>query len=200
MLNLLNIEKPIKVNGIVYPSSNAAWEKLKDTDGPFEILINFKEEKKVVEAPKPEVKEVPVFRVEVKQYMTKEASPGFDFMQKWNNNSPMPMRRMYGEVLEETKGMYRMRLHGRAEKDSTNCSHCLRELTHPVSVYYGVGPICGEHMHMAPMSVLEKIADKEELFRQADEKLRAVTWEGWIIKSAITNMTQIETKKEKVTA
>lgn len=202
MLNILakTYHKPLIVNGVQYESAQVAYEALKGFTGALDIKMNViqaEPAKAVREAhSKPETRKIAIHKVEVKQYMTKKAEPGFDFMKKWNNDNPMPMRVMYGEVLEETKGMYRMKLHGRAERNASHCSHCLRGLTHPVSVYYGIGPICGEHMHMAPMKVLEKIADKEELFKQADAKLRETTWEGWIIKSAITSMYVVEEIKE----
>lgn len=46
--------------------------------------------------------------IKVKAYMTKPATPQFDFMQKWNNNKPMPYRIMKGEKVKETKGMVYM--------------------------------------------------------------------------------------------
>ena len=50
--------------------------------------------------------------ITVKQYMTKPASPEFNFMAQWNNNIPMPMRTMVGTIEKETKGMVYMKLHG----------------------------------------------------------------------------------------
>jgi hypothetical protein len=45
------------------------------------------------------------YRIVVKQYMTKPASPTFDFMQKWNNNIPMPCATMIVQKIKETAGM-----------------------------------------------------------------------------------------------
>jgi len=129
------------------------------------------------------------FRVKVRQYMTKPTEPGssFDFQAKYNNNIPMPMRVMVGEVLEETRGMYKMRLHGRPEP-SDYCLHCGRVLNHPVSVLYGIGPKCGEHYHINPLGSEEAL---REVMEEIKQKLAAVTWEGWIIKSAIESWDEI---------
>lgn len=199
MLNLITVDKEMIVNGVAYKNAQEALSALMNHTGGVEILINCKNVTASHKAPvAPEAKEadfIDIIKVEVRQYMTQKGSPEFDFMTKYNNDVPMPMRRMYGEVLEETKGMVKMKLHGRAEKDSSNCAHCMRTLTHPVSMFYGVGPICGEHFHMAPMHVLEKIKDQEELFKIADEKLRATEWTGWIIKKAILSFNVVEQVK-----
>ena len=49
------------------------------------------------------------YRIKVEFYMTKKATPRFDFMKK-NGNVPMPFRVMSGEVLEIRGGLYLMRL------------------------------------------------------------------------------------------
>jgi hypothetical protein len=190
MLNLLNWNKPLIVNGVQYQNSNEALQALQGFDGEIEVRINWKEPA-IPEQPqnKPELpQERIVYRIEVKQYMTKSASPEFDFMAKWNNNKPMPLRVMFGEVLEETKGMVKMRLHGRAEKQSCKCMRCGKELKNPVSRHFGLGIECITHY---PISITEKdiqdIQDEEKVNQILDADLRKVEWEGWIIKSAIQN-------------
>ena len=83
--------------------------------------------------------------------MTKAATAQCDFMQKWNNNKPMPYRIMKGEKVKETKGMVYMKLHADilAEKNYT-CIACGRPLTNPVSQYFGIGPECGGHNYVHP--------------------------------------------------
>lgn len=49
------------------------------------------------------------YRIKVEFYMTKKATPRFDFMKK-NGNVPMPFLIMSGEVLENRGGLYRMHL------------------------------------------------------------------------------------------
>lgn len=129
-------------------------------------------------------------RVKVRQYMTKPTEPGssFDFQAKYNDNCPMPMRVMVGEVLEETKGMYRMKLHGKPEP-SSYCLHCGRALNHPVSVLYGIGPICGEHYHINPLGSEEEL---KAVMEEIKVKLANITWTGWIIKSAVEEWDEIK--------
>lgn len=122
-------------------------------------------------------------KITVKTYMTQQASPGFDFMAKWNNNVPMPLRVMVGTVEKETRGMVYMKLHGDivAEKITT-CMKCGRQLTNPVSQYFGLGPECGGHNYVNPFNTEEELRAAISNYR---EELRNITWEGWVIKSAI---------------
>ena len=138
------------------------------------------------------------FKIDVKSYMTKKSSPDFDFMAKWNNDIPMPLRVMYGVKLKETKGMVRMKLHGDIKQTITPCCMvCGRELKNPVSQYFGVGPECGGHGYSHPFSSDEELKQAVAAYR---EKLVNTVWEGWIIKSAIesiddnTDITEMLTK------
>ena len=115
------------------------------------------------------------YRITVKPYMTKEATPEFDFMRQWNNNIPMPMRTMIGTVEKETRGMVYMKLHGFGEATVT-CMCCGKELTNPISRHYGVGPIC-----LSKIGITNEIEDVSGI----KSKLQNLTWSGWIIKSAI---------------
>lgn len=123
-----------------------------------------------------------VYRITVKQYMTKQSEPGFDFMLKWNNDNPMPLRTMEGTVLQETKGMVKMHLRGFGQA-TCNCMRCGRDLKNPVSRYYGIGPEC-----MQKLGLVRAIEDIEGI----KEDLVQIEWEGWIIKSAITEKEIIE--------
>jgi len=114
-------------------------------------------------------------RILVKSYMTRKSSDDFDFMKKWNNDIPMPIRRMQGTVEKTTRGMVYMKLHGFAKKTIV-CQCCGKELTNPVSRAYGVGPIC-----LGKMGITEEIDNVAGI----TEALEKITWEGWIIKSAI---------------
>ena len=129
------------------------------------------------------------YRITVKQYMTKKSSPEFDFMLKWNNDNPMPLRTMIGTVEKETRGMVYMKLHGDiyAEKICT-CMKCGRQLTNPVSQYFGIGPECGNHNYVNPFSSQEELKMAVSAYRK---QLQNIQWEGWIIKSAITEKEEI---------
>lgn len=128
------------------------------------------------------------YRVKVRQYMTKPATADFDFMDKYNDGNPMPMRVMFGTVLEETRGMYRMALYGKPEPSSV-CFVCGRTLTHPVSVLYGIGPECGEHYHINPLGSAEALKEAMESIKK---NLADVRWTGWVIKKAIEDMEEVE--------
>lgn len=123
------------------------------------------------------------FKITVKQYMTKKATPDFDFMLKWNNDNPMPLRVMVGKKLQETKGMVKMELHGDIFQEITPCCmKCGKKITNPVSRFFGMGPECGGHNYNHPF-------ESDEQLRQAileyKTKLQQVTWTGWVVKSAI---------------
>lgn len=121
------------------------------------------------------------YRITVKKYMTQTSTPQFDFMSKWNNNNPMPLRTMVGVEEKETKGMVFMRLHGQAEP-VIKCMRCGRTLTNPVSQHYGIGPEC--------MSKLGLVCDIDDV-DTIKKKLVDVEWSGWIIKSAITEREEV---------
>ena len=123
------------------------------------------------------------YRITVKKYMTEQSTPDFDFMTKWNNNIPMPLRTMIGTIEKETRGMVYMKLHGQAES-VIRCMRCGRLLTNEVSKMYGIGPEC---ITKIPMLVDFAVTDVDEI----KKKLIDVTWEGWIIKSAIVEKEEL---------
>lgn len=128
--------------------------------------------------------DTPQYLITVKSYMTKKATPSFDFMAKWNNNNPMPLITMVGEVEKETPGMVYMKLHGDiVSQITTSCMCCGKAITNPVSQYFGMGPVCGNHSYVNPFESDEEL--KEAVKRYRTEYLNKITWEGWIIKSAI---------------
>jgi hypothetical protein len=47
------------------------------------------------------------YKVEVKAYMMRKSTPDFDFMAKWNDDIPMPLKIMYGVKVAETKAWLR---------------------------------------------------------------------------------------------
>lgn len=122
-------------------------------------------------------------KITVKQYMTRPASPDFTFMAKFNDNRPMPLRTMVGVVLEERQKMVRMRLHGDiTEKETAFCIKCGRPITNPVSRFFGMGPECGGHGYVNPFNTKEELEEAVSSYRKI---LQNITWEGWVIRSAI---------------
>ena len=128
-----------------------------------------------------------IYRVTVRQYMTKQSTPDFDFMKKWNNDVPMPLRTMVGTIEKETNGMYYMKLH--ADTSFSNMQYCMKcgkPITNPVSQYFGMGPECGCHNYVNPFETTEQLKEAVENYKK--EYLSKIKWEGWVIKSSITEM------------
>ena len=196
MLNLLKDYKgAVEVNGQSFDSFDSALKVLKNFDGQLTIVLNKGAGERVSQASQ-QVEEVAgdkIYRIKVRQYMTRPSTPQFDFHDKWNNGNPMPMRIMVGRKLKETKGMVRMELWGEiTEEVATYCMRCGRTLTNPVSKYFGIGPECGNHGYNNPFD------DEEELKRavkEVDKQLREIKWTGWVIKSAIQEETYLENRR-----
>jgi hypothetical protein len=198
MLNLLlNIDKPIMVNGKVYVNARAAYVALRfeNYEGDVEVTFNFKEATEANVESLPRIEDdvqASIYLIEVRQYMTKKSTPEFTFMKEKNNDVPMPMRMMKGEIIEEKGKLVKMKLQGHYQGKTSECMVCLRKLTHPVSVMYGIGPECGEHHHMAPPASIEAFMAIEDEFR---EKIEAIEWTGWIPMSAITRREELHAKE-----
>lgn len=192
MITMLQAWKgPVEVNGQRYDSVAALTTGNNVFSGKISIKLYADAEtapvggiRRGVDGVKNGEKEVDKqkFRVTVKQYMTKPSEPGFDFMAKWNNDKPMPMRTMTGTVLKETRGMVQMQLKGFGEA-TCNCLRCGKVLNNPISKYYGIGPDC-----MAKLGLTRDIDDVEGIKKDLQE----IEWTGWIIKSAITEWEEID--------
>ena len=181
MITMLKTWKgAVEVNGKEYDSIQDAISDFKSDSDTVHIILKSNRqnaEKQRIEA----LEDATEYRITVKKYMTEEASPEFDFRAKWNNNTPMPMRIMQGTVEKETRGMVYMKLHGLA-KPTVTCYCCGKELTNPVSRHYGIGPIC-----LGKLGIQRDIEDIENI----REELVKIEWEGWIIKSAITDREEV---------
>ena len=177
----------VEYNGQVFDTFEAFSKAFKVTGEPMHIKLlpaGYKGQNEAGNVQKQvDINKVQQYKVFVKQYMTKPATPKFDFMEKWHNNNPMPYRIMVGEKVKETRGMVYMKLHADiTERQSIYCMCCGRQLTNKVSQYFGIGPECGNHNYINPFNSEEELQEAVAGYR---EKLRSVTWEGWIIKSAI---------------
>lgn len=194
MLNMLQgYRGSVEINGKKYDSVESARIDFKTFQGRvcIKLLPKQLEAKSDASNAIQNVDKPVEYRVTVRKYMTEKSSPSFDFMQKWNNNNPMPLRTMTGVILQETRGMVKMRLHGDiwAKKIST-CMCCGRQLTNPVSQYFGIGPECGGHNYVNPFDSEDELREAVSAYKK---KLQATVWEGWIIKSAITEQEEVTT-------
>lgn len=127
------------------------------------------------------------YKITVKKYMTEPATVNFDFQDKWNNGNPMPLCIMQGEVMKETRGMYYMNLHGKAEHTS-KCLVCGKTLTNPVSKLYGIGPECSEKVGLIR---IESEEDAKEKLKHVMEQIDDISWSGWVIRSSIKEWEEI---------
>lgn len=132
-----------------------------------------------------------VYCITVKSYMRKHSTPEFDLMARWNNDIPMPLLTMVGIVLQETKGMVKMQLHGDLVSQVTQtCMCCGKPITNKISQYFGMGPICGQHDYTNPFETIEELNDAINNYRS--QYLQKITWTGWIPKSAIIDSFEVE--------
>ena len=127
------------------------------------------------------------YKITVKKYMTEPATVNFDFQDKWNDGKPMPLCIMQGEVIKETRGMYYMNLHGKAEP-TYKCLVCGKPLTNPVSKLYGIGPECSEKVGLIR---IESEEEAKEKLKHIMEQINDISWSGWVIKSAIKEWEEI---------
>ena len=191
---LRGINRPMSVNGtnVVDMESTIASLQTGDT---VSIILNAIQVQKQEASPPQQTSALTSndmrvnhsYIIKVRQYMTKPASPDFDFQVKWNNNIPMPFRIMKGRVLKETRGMVMVDCVAVPLKTDV-CMRCGRTLTHPVSRLYGIGPECGGHAHINPFDT------EEELYAALDkvkEQLAEIKWRGWIIKSALIEVQEV---------
>ena len=191
------------------------WEQIKDWPGAVEIdgtqypsvadahtslagvanfsSINLLTKQKQAPESKPECgvsMGATVYKITVRQYMTKPSTPDFDFMAKWNNDIPMPLRTMVGTVEKETSGMVYMHLHGDITDTVTQtCMKCGKPITNPVSQLFGMGPECGNHNYVNPFDSDEELKMVVENYRK--NYLQKITWSGWVIKSAIISKEEV---------
>lgn len=200
MLNLLEGYKgSLEINGIMYNDLKAAVQAFKEFDGELTIVLNkaakIAEQRATISSENPvqEIQGSPIYKIKVRQYMTKPASPEFNFHDKWNNGVPMPMRIMVGRKLKETRGMVQMELWGEiTDEISTHCMKCGRILTNAVSKYFGIGPECGGHNYTNPFETEEEL---KAAVKDMQERLKEIKWTGWIIKSAIEEEIYLEDRR-----
>lgn len=190
-----NWKGAVEINGVKYNSmADALAVDLRSFDSVSIHLLATKKnsaERKETRSSAVQNSVSTVYQITVKQYMTKKSSPSFDFMAKWNNDIPMPLRTMVGTIEKETKGMVYMKLHGDiVARQVQFCMKCGKPLTNPVSQFFGMGPECGGHNYVNPFESEDELLAAVEQYRR--EYLQKITWEGWVIKSAIINQEVVQ--------
>lgn len=104
-----------------------------------------------------------------------------DFHEKLNKNKPIPMLIMFGKILRETDKSYLIEVRGKPEPTKF-CLHCGRKLTNKVSMFYGLGPVCGQHYYITNITE----ANLDTKFDEIRKKMANVYWQGWIPKNNVT--------------
>ena len=185
MLKYLDgINKKMIIEGQEYENISDLKEFYKSKTGTLKIKIASDKIEKIEK-----IEKIKIYRIQVRQYMTKPPVPEFDFHTVWNKGIAMPFRNMVGTKIKETKGMVYMKLWVEMEKgEMSHCMKCGRILTNNVSKYFGIGPECGGHGYNNPFDTDEEL---KEAMSTVKKQLSEITWEGWVIKSAITNETII---------
>ena len=186
MLTMLKDYKgTIEINGEKYDSVKDAIKRFKSDSDTITIKLSSNNQSCVKSSVRA-LKEHTEKKITVKQYMTRKATDEFNFMKQWNDDNPMPLRTMIGTVEKETRGMVYMKLHGDITEERTlHCLKCGRPITNPVSQYFGMGPECGGHNYINPFYSKEELENAVKDYRE--KVLKNITWEGWIIKSAIVS-------------
>lgn len=182
----------VEINGVTYDSVADARKFVAENSVSIEYIFLHAVQKNAEKRKITQFESKPTqYVITVKQYMTKKSSPSFDFMAKWNDDNPMPLRTMIGTIEKETKGMVYMKLHGDIIAEQTHfCMKCGRPITNPVSQFFGMGPECGGHNYVNPFESEEELKSVVESYRR--NYLQKITWEGWIIKSAIESQEEVE--------
>lgn len=116
-------------------------------------------------------------RFEFQHWLTKQT----EFHDKLNKGKTIPMLIMFGKILRETDKSYLIEARGKPEPTEF-CLHCGRRLTNKVSMYYGLGPVCGQHYYITNITE----ANLELKFEEIRRKMSNIYWQGWIPKSAVT--------------
>lgn len=188
---LSNWKGAVEINGVLYDSVEDAYRIVHTTNICIDYILLHSATKHVEKRKITQIESNPTqYIITVKQYMTKKSSPSFDFMAKWNNDNPMPLRTMIGTIERETKGMVYMKLHGDIVAEQMHhCMKCGKAITNPVSQFFGMGPECGGHNYVNPFESEEELKEVVESYRK--NYLQNITWEGWIIKSAIEKQEEV---------
>jgi len=120
------------------------------------------------------MEKVKEYKINVRQFLTKP-NP------KYPNKAPVPMRTMFGQITKETDKAIYVVMQGKPYPSDV-CMRCGRQIDHPVSILYSVGPECGKHYHINPFSTMEELDAHYEALRAT---LAEVTYEGWLPKGYI---------------
>lgn len=122
-----------------------------------------------------------IYKRQLQKLAPNPDSKGTIYISKWMAQKIGTPRELEVTVTGETAKAIKVDARAIATPTST-CRHCGRDLTHPVSVLYGIGPECGKHYH---------IPQEEQDVERIRELITSIEYHGWIPKSAINSTTGI---------
>lgn len=108
--------------------------------------------------------------IKVRKFLTEQA------------DKPVPLRTMRATIHRETAKAVYVTLVG-TPLPTSECVHCGREISHPVSLHFGIGSTCIKKYPDLLESVDE--SDIEATYERLKESMSKITWEGWLPKSSI---------------
>jgi hypothetical protein len=96
--------------------------------------------------------------------------------------NPLPFRTMkVKEIKRETEKAVLVSLLASPVPQS-ECIVCGKEIKHPQSLYFGIGTTCIKHF--PELLDLVNYEDIETTYKQLQEAMQHITWEGWLPRSA----------------
>lgn len=106
--------------------------------------------------------------------------------------NPLPMRTMRINHMErETEKAILVSLIGTPLPQS-NCVLCGREITHPVSLHFGIGSTCiKKYPHL--LAQIDE-TDIEASYENLKKEMEKITWKGWLPKSQIELIPENKTR------
>ena len=175
MLNLLDWDKPLKVNGRIYPNSQAAWEALKNTKEELEIELNFE-----IDSPEGVIVDEGADLPEDNQE-TEEPELKYLFrIPAWLAKKKGCTTELRGDITKESAKAIFVRAYS-LFTPTTKCRVCGRVLTNPISIARGIGPVCVEKMFGIHIASEDDEAELDRACMDAEERL----FEMWLPKGYI---------------
>lgn len=121
--------------------------------------------------------------IKVRKWLTDE---------KFSSN-PVPLRTMrIVEFKRQTAKAVLVKLQG-TPSPKGECMHCGKEITHPVSLHFGLGSTC-----ILRYPELFQTIDKENIeasYERLKAEMSKITWEGWIPKAHFEYIEEDEDQK-----
>lgn len=180
---------PLMVNGKEYDSVYDADKAFGNQNGGLTIILNHggKGQLNNSKSTSPSITfdRNKFYQISVMTYMTNYRDDFFlATSPQIKNKCPMPFQVMVGRVIDETNKLVKMQLRAdRLEQKYTKCMKCGRPISDKTHQLFGIGPEC---------ITIKSNPNEIGVFDRFSKYLQETTWEGWIVKSAITSIIEID--------